>query len=194
MSKDYYEVVVEGRPEYVNGFVHGLIAGRGGAGDAFFGEDFEIDEERPLEILSRLVGLREEHTVLLVEETVLGLLKEVIGGGRREGGMKLISTRKIREASFKYSFATFSRETGAALDKLLTSIPPGVFAEPPYAPEHRETPEGQGVEAYTPLHDYELKAAGRIRGECGGVCRCYELLKRHEVVELGPMELSLTGA
>ncbi|HNY73802.1 MAG TPA: hypothetical protein PKL55_09700, partial [Syntrophales bacterium] len=119
MSKDYYEVVVEGHPEYVNGFVHGLIAGRGGAGDAFFGEDFEIDEERPLEILSRLVGLREEHTVLLVEETVLGLLKEVIGGGRREGGMKLISTRKIREASFKYSFATFSRETGAALDKLL---------------------------------------------------------------------------
>jgi len=194
MSKDYYEVVVEGRPEYVNGFVHGLIAGRGGAGDAFFGEDFEIDEERPLEILGRLVGLREEHTVLVVEETVLGLLKETIGGGRREKVMKLVATQKIREASFTYSFATFSRETGAALDKLLTSIPPGVFAEPPYAPEHRETPEGQGVEAYTPLHDYELKAAGRIRGECGGVCRCYELLKRHEVVELGPMELSLTGA
>ncbi|MDI9571285.1 MAG: hypothetical protein QM278_11345 [Pseudomonadota bacterium] len=194
MGNNYYEVVLEGRRDYIDGFVHGLIAGRGGEGDVFFGKDLRIDEERPLEILGRLAGLRGEHTTLVVEKVVLDMLEEALGMGRREGPMRLVSARRIREASFTYAFVTFSRETGAALDAILSALPPGVFAAPPYAPAYRETPEGQGVEAYAPLHDYEMKAAGRIRGECGGVCRCHELLSRHEVVELGPMELGRTEA
>ena len=104
-------------------------------------------------------------------------------------GMKLISSREIREASFNFSIQTFSREVGGKLDLILRQIPPDVRIEPPYAPEEKLEAEGQGVEAYAPLHEYEFKARGKISGDCEGVCHCYERLRRHEVAELTPLAL-----
>ncbi|HOF05164.1 MAG TPA: hypothetical protein PK175_06380 [Syntrophales bacterium] len=189
MSRNYFEVAIEGNHDFIRGFVRGVIAGRGVAGEAFFGEEFEIDQERPFEMLARLVGLSEEHTVIVVEETLLDILREAIGGGRPAGGMKMIYTRPIRAAEFEFTFHTFSREVGGELDRILRDIPPDVHIEPPYAPEEKVDSEGRGVEAYAPLHEYELQAQGRVFGDCAGVCHCYERLRHYEVVDLTPVTL-----
>jgi len=141
-------------------------------------------------MLTRLVGIRQDHTVIIVAASVMEPLQEVLSTGEKAMGMKLISSREIREASFRFSFITFSREVGGKLDLILRQIPPDVSIEPPYLPEVKVDAEGEGVEAYAPLHEYELKAQGKISGDCEGVCRCYERLRRYEVVELTPLVLN----
>jgi len=189
MGRNYFEAVIEGNGEFIKGFVSGLIAGRGIPGETFCGDDFERDDASPFEMLTRLVGIRQEHTVIIVAVEVMDLLAEVLAVKGQALGMKLVSAREIGEASFKFSFTTFSREVGGKLDRILKDIPPDVRIEPPYVSEEKIDAEGQGVEAYAPLHDYELKARGRVSGRCSEVCHCYELLKRFEVVELTSLEL-----
>jgi hypothetical protein len=193
MSNHYFEVVVEGHHEFIKGFITGLLAGKGLQEETFFGGDYDIDKGRPLEMLAHLFGLRNEHTVMIVEAQVLELwqswIKRSINNRGREPGMSLVSVRKIKEGHFTFSIHTFSREVGKKLNQILADIPPCLSIEPPYAPEEKETPEGRGIEAYAPLHDYEMKAQGRIRGNCKDLFHGYSTLNRYEVVTLSPIEL-----
>jgi hypothetical protein len=193
MNRIYFEVVVEGHHEFIKGFVTGLLAGKGLQEETFFGGDYDIDKDHPLEMLAHLVGLRHEHTVMIVEEQVLELwrswIKRSTNNRGRDAGMNLISAHKIKEGQFTFSIDTFSREIGKKLNQILTDISPCLRIEPPYAPEEKETPEGRGIEAYAPLHDYEMKAKGRILGSCRDLFHCYSALNRYEVVTLSSMEL-----
>jgi hypothetical protein len=193
MNNHYFEVVAEGHHEFIKGFVTGLLAGKGLQEETFFGGDYDIDKDRPLEMLAHLVGLRHEHTVMIVEAQVLELwqswIKRSINNRKREPGMSLVSVRKIKEGHFTFSIHTFSREVGKNLNQILTDISPCLRIDPPYAPEEKETPEGRGIEAYAPLHDYEMTAQGRILGNCKDLFHCYSTLNRYEVVTLSPMEL-----
>lgn len=193
MNNHYFEVVVEGHHEFIKGFVTGLLAGKGLQEETFFGGDYDIDKDRPLEMLAHLVGLRHEHTVMIVEAQVLELwrswIKRSTNNRERDAGMSLVSVHKIKEGHFTFSIHTFSREVGKKLNQILTDISPCLSIEPPYAPEEKETPEGRGIEAYAPLHDYEMKAQGRILGNCKDLFHWYSMLNRYEVVTLGPIEL-----
>jgi len=191
MHGHYFEVVIAGHHEYIKGFISGLIAGRGLRREAFFGEDYDLDEENPIEMLGRLAGIRDEHTVIVVESQLLNILKELLDRREREVRMKVLSVRAVKEVSFTFSVETFSREIGKKIDGLLTEASSVLKITPPYAPKEQEIPEGKGVEAYAPLHDYEFQTRGSIAGDCGEVFRCYGKLKRYEVAELGPMEIAL---
>ncbi|MFA5182910.1 MAG: hypothetical protein WC405_16445 [Syntrophales bacterium] len=192
MSGHYFEVVIEGNHEFIEGFVKGLIAERGIQEESFFGEDYNIDDETTLEMLARLVGMRGEHTVIIVESRVLEVIREALGRpGGKQGGISLLSVHRIKDAFFTFSIQTFSREIGKELDHILSEASAALKIEPPYAPQEKETPEGRGVEAYAPLHDYEFQAKGSISGDCAEVFHCYGKLKRYEVVDLGPMEINI---
>jgi hypothetical protein len=192
MSNHYFEVVVEGHHEFIKGFVTGLLAGKGLQEETFFGGDYDIDKDNPFEMLAHLVGMRHEHTVMVVEAQVLELWRswiQQLNDQGREPGMCMVSAREIKEGHFDFSIHTFSREVGKKLNQILVDISPLLRIEPPYAPEEKETPEGRGIEAYAPLHDYELKAKGRILGNCEDLFHGYSKLKRYEVVKLSPIEL-----
>ncbi|MFA6413170.1 MAG: hypothetical protein WCW53_10785 [Syntrophales bacterium] len=190
MNGHYFEVVIEGHHEFIKGFISGLIIGKGIQGEAFFGEDFDIDDESAFEMLARLVGVRGEHTVIIVESQVLEILREALGRQGRKGGMNLVSVHGIKNAFFTFSIQTFSREIGKELDHILTDASSCLKIEPPYAPRETETPEARGVEAYAPLHDYEFQVRGSISGSCAEVFHCYRKLKHYEVVDFGPMEIT----
>ncbi|TSA46910.1 MAG: hypothetical protein D4R56_02975 [Deltaproteobacteria bacterium] len=193
MSNHYFEVVVEGHHEFIKGFVTGLLAGKGLQGETFFGGDYDIDKDSPFEMLAHLVGMRHGHTIMIVEAQVLEFwrswIKRSINNRGRESSMSLVSVRKIKEGHFTFSIHTFSREVGKKLNQILTDLSPCLRIEPPYAPEEKETPEGRGIEAYAPLHDYEMTTQGRILGNCKDLFHCYSTLNRHEVVKLSPIEL-----
>jgi hypothetical protein len=191
MNGHYFEVVIEGHHEFIKGFISGLITGKGIQGEAFFGEDYDIDEESTFEMLARLVGMRGEHTVIIVECQLLEILREALGRpGEKQGGMNLVSVHGIKDAFFTFSIQTFSREIGKELDHILTEVSTSLKIEPPYAPKEIEMPEGRGVEAYAPLHDYEFQVRGSISGDCTEVFHCYRKLKHYEVVDLGPIEVT----
>jgi hypothetical protein len=130
---------------------------------------------------------------MIVEAQVLELwqswIKRSISNRGRKPDMCLVSVHKIKEAHFTFSIHTFSKEVGKTLNQILTDISPCLHIEPPYVPEEKEIPEGRGIEACTPLHDYELKAQGNILGNCKDLFHYYSKLNRYEVVKLSPIEL-----
>jgi len=190
MSGHYFEVVIAGRHDFIEGFISGLIAERGIPGEAFFGDDFDIDDESAFEMLARFVGMRGEHTVIIVESQVLEVIRAGVDKQGNEVGLNLVSVHRIKEVFFTFSIQTFSREIGKELDHILTEASSGLKIEPPYAPRKTETPDGRGVEAYAPLHDYEFQVRGSISGDCAEVFQCYRKLKHYEVVDLGPVEIT----
>ncbi|HAJ25829.1 MAG TPA: hypothetical protein DCG53_01035 [Syntrophus sp. (in: bacteria)] len=191
MDGHYFKVVIAGHYDFIRGFINGLLTGRGIKEESFFGEDYNIDDERTFEMLARLAGVRGEHTVIIVKSQVLEIIRDVIVGKGEKGGLNLVSVHRIKDAFFTFSIQTFSREIGKELDHILTEASSGLKIEPPYAPQEKETPEGRGVEAYAPLHDYEFQAEGSISGDCAKIFHCYRNLKHYEVVDLGPVEINI---
>jgi hypothetical protein len=189
MDPTYYEVTVEGSHDLLKGFVIGFLEGREISGETFFGDDYELDEENPLELLFRMMGHREESTTVIVEAGLRSLLREALQRRRDSLPLKVVSVREVAGASFGFSVKTFSRDVGESLRGILSVPPKGVDVDPPFVPEEKIDPAGKGVEAYTPLHEYEMKWKGRVSGAIREVFALYHKVRRFEVVKLGDLHL-----
>ena len=190
MNERYCEVTVEGSIEVVKGFVTGFLEGQGISGDVFFGSDYHIEKGSPVGLLMRLTGIRGETCTLVVEAGLHELLAAALEKRRRIVPLRVLKVRPVVSAAFDVSFRTFSRAVGAELRELFGSLPEGVRLGEGFEMQEKVTPEGKGVDAYAPLHDYELHGRGRIEGAVKGVFTLYHHLERFEVVERGDMELA----
>jgi hypothetical protein len=190
MNERYLEIVVEGSVELMKGFVAGFLEGRGVAGDVFFGNDYHVEGENPAGLLLRLTGIRGETCTLIVGAGIHNLLTAALEKRRRMVPLKVLKVREILDAAFDVAFRTYSREVGKELNDLLDHLPDGVSRESAFKMHEVLLPEGKGVDAYAPLHEYELDGKERISGSVKGVFELYHQLGRLEVAELGDMELT----
>lgn len=187
--KTYYEVVVAGSLDLVKGFVIGFLEGRGITGETFFGEEYHIEDDSPLDFLMHLIGTKDDHSTVIVEAGLHELLYGALKNRQKEVNLEVKTIREIVGGSFKFSYKTFSREVGQMIARLFSELPDGVIMEPGYRPQEKVTPEGKGTDAYAPLHDYELNAKGRVSGGIKGIFDLYRNAERFEVVELDDIEL-----
>lgn len=190
MNESYFEVTLEGSVELMKGFVAGFLEGRGVAGDVFFGDDYHIDGESPAGLLLRLTGIRGKTCTVIVGAGLHNLLAAALEKRKRVVPLKIMSVREIVDAAFEVAFRTYSREVGTELKGLLENLPEGVGRDTAFKMQEVFVPEGKGVDAYAPLHEYELDGKGRISGSVKGVFELYHRLERFEVAELGDMELT----
>ncbi len=190
MNECYCEVTVEGGLDLVKGFVAGFLEGRGISGDVFFGSDYQIEGESPAGLLMRLMGLRGETCTLVVGTGLHELLAAALERRRGIVPLRILKVCPVASAAFDVSFRTYSRAVGAELGELFGSLPVGVSLGERFEMQEKVTPEGKGVEAYAPLHEYELRGRGRIEGGVKGVFSLYHRLERFEVVQRGDMELA----
>jgi len=190
MHPTYYEVTVEGSHDLLKGFVIGYLEGLGLTGEAFFGDDYELHAESPLEVLFRMMGHREEYTTVIVEAGLRSQIGEVLQRRKDSLPFRIVSIREVTGATFSFSVKTYSREVGQTIRDLLGTPPEGVAVDPPFSPEEKLIPEGKGVEAYAPLHEYEMKWKGRVTGAIREVFSLYHRVKRFEVVKPGELELT----
>jgi hypothetical protein len=189
MNPTYYEVTVEGSHDLLKGFVIGFLEGRGISGETFFGDEYELDEESPLEVLFRMMRQRDESTTVIVEAGLRSQLREALQRRKDSLPLKVVSVREVRGATFGFSVKTYSREVGQSLRELFTRPPEGVSVDPPFFPEEIVIPEGKGVEAYAPLHEYEMKWKGQVSGPIRQIFALYHRVGRFEVVRLGDLNL-----
>ncbi|MBN2255287.1 MAG: hypothetical protein JW736_06245 [Deltaproteobacteria bacterium] len=190
MTKGYYEVIVEGTLDLVKGFVLGYLEGSGIKGEAIFGEEHHVENESKFGQLMRLVRVKGQQVHMIVGKGLHDLLKEAISRRKDELKVKIVSVREIGDASFDFSYKAFKKELGEILKAKFGNLPEGLGMEGGYAPEEKVNPEGKGVETYAPLHEYELKAKGRIRGDIKPVIDFYGEIEHIAMVELGDIKIS----
>ena len=103
--------------------------------------------------------------------------------------LKSFPRREITEAYFEFSYHAYTRKLGDELKILFGSLPPGLRIENGKGPYEKVIPEGKGVEAYAPLHEYEIQAKGEIHGPVKAVIRLYGEAEHKDMVELGSIKL-----
>jgi len=188
MNKEYCEVVVEGSLDLIRGFVVGFLEGREIQGEAIFGEDHHVENEGRFGQMMRLIGVKGDRFHLIVGTGFHKLLEEALERRKDELALKIISERKIRQASFGFRYRAYTIELGDELKTLFGEPPEGLLVKD-YKPKETVLPEGKGVEAYAPLHEYEIKATGTLYGPVGDLIDFYGRAEHHDMVELDSIKL-----
>jgi hypothetical protein len=189
MTKEYYEVIVEGSFELIKGFVLGYLEGSGIKGEAIFGEEHHVENESKFGQLLRILHVKDQQVHLIIGAGIHALLEKAVTNRLDELKIKLISVKKIREAHFEFTYKAFNREFGESLKNIFGKLPEGLRMAPGYEPKEKILPEGKGIEAYAPLHEYEIKAMGKISGSPKAVIDFYGEVEHNALVELDPIKL-----
>ena len=192
MIKKYNEVVLKGAFDLIRGFVIGFLEGSKIEGEAIFNEDHHIENEGAFGQLMRLVGIKGDQVRLIVGAGFHELLSEALGRRKQEVDITIVSVREISMAYFDFSYKAFTKELGNELKEIFGAIsrdPEGLHMEAGYKPEEEIRPEGKGVETYAPLHEYQLKASGRIHGPVKDVIDFYGVVEHYDMVELGNIKI-----
>ncbi len=192
MNKEYYEIVVEGPFDLIKGFVVGFLEGRGIQGEAIFGEDHHVENEGRFGQLMRLIGIKGDRVHLIVGEGFMNILKEGIERRGHELALKIVSEKKIIQASFGFRYKAYKKDLGEQLISLFGDPPVGLSVAD-YESKETLLPEGKGVEAYAPLHEYEVNGSGRIYGSIKDVIGFYGTVEHRSMVELDAIKLEYSG-
>ena len=194
MTTTYTEIMIKGEPLLIKGFVIGLLEGRGDKGDTFVEEECLVEEDSPLSMILHFFTGHAHMIPVIAESGKVELICNALQNRKEEIPSEVMSVREVTGAFFEFKYKTFSEEVGKSLRAFFSDLPEGVEVKPGYEPAEKKTPRGKGVEAYTPLHDYELKGSGIIRGGVKEVYRFYCRAGLFEVVELGKLTLEYVTA
>jgi hypothetical protein len=189
MIKAYCEVIIEGSLDIIKGFALGYLEGSGIQGEAIFGEEHHVENESKFGQLMRLLNVRGEQIHLIVGVGIYDLLKKAIDRHIDELEVKILSVRDITDAHFHFSYKAFHRELGKELKEKFGNLPEGLTMEASYDPEEQINPVVKGVKAYAPLHEYELRAEGKIHGPIKAIVDFYGDIEHNSMVELGDIKL-----
>jgi hypothetical protein len=118
------------------------------------------------------------------------LICEAIEKRNLQNDIKIISVREITDACFEFSYHAYSRKLGDELKTLFGSLPSELRIEKGKGPKETVNPEGKGIEAYAPLHEYEIEAKGEIHGPVKAVINLYGEAEHKDMVKLGSIKLA----
>jgi vacuolar-type H+-ATPase subunit F/Vma7 len=183
MNRKYFELVVEGQFDLVKGFVLGFLEGKGIRQSAMFAREHHVKGDRELKHVLRVLTGKQDQARVLVDENVCQSLGESLANVREALPLRLVSTREISGAHAGFTYEAYAKEMGDELKALFVNPPEGV-AVADYESEEKVEPEGKGIEAYAPLHHYEIKAKGRITGAVGPLIDFYDKLEQNPLVAL----------
>jgi len=189
MMKAYCEVIVEGPFDLIKGFVIGFLEGSGIQGIAIFEEEHHVENEGRFGQLMRLIHVRGNRVHLIVGAGFHNLLSDALNNRQDNLNIRIVSVKEITNARFDFSYKAFARLFGEKLKDLFGHLPPGLTMSADYAPREKILPEGKGVEAYAPLHEYEIQATGSVTGPVKEVIDFYGQVEHEQLVELGSIKL-----
>jgi len=190
MNKKYNEVVFEGSFDLMKGFVLGFLEGSGIQGEAIFEAEHHIENESKFGQLLRLIGARGNRISLIVGAGLHELIRKAIENRGLYNDLKIVSVKEITEASFEFSYHAYSRNLGMELKTIFGSLPSGLRIEKGRGPKETVNPQAKGIEAYAPLHEYEIEAKGEIHGPVKEVITLYGEIEHKDMVELGSIKLA----
>lgn len=186
----YRELVIEGKLPIVKAFLTGLQLGRRWATGYYFSDEACVrGESRGHKLLEKLHVDKNITHVIVTErhaETVVAAIK----AARQQLKVAVRRNRRIRRAQFTYSFAVYNRRLANRLRKLIAEMP-GALEADNFEEREIEHPEGVGIEAYTPEHDYAYKGKGIVQGPFEELIAYRDQIDRLEFTQVEPISLIL---
>lgn len=186
----YRELVIEGKLPVVKAFLTGLQLGRRWATGCYFSEDICVrGESRGHKLLEKLhVDKNVSHVI--VPERHAAAVVAAVKAARKDLKIAVRRNRRVRRAQFSYAFAVYNRRLANRLRKLMAEMPETLEADN-FEEREIEHPEGVGIEAYTPEHDYAYKGKGLVQGPFEDLIAYRDLIDRLEFTKVEPVSLIL---
>jgi len=187
-KKHYYEIVIEGSFDLIKGFIIGFFEGRKIGGAIIFEREHHVKREAGLEHLLRAIHIEEDRVHLIIDEAIYRLLCEALNNRKHMIKLKVVSEREIIKAHFNFTYAAYAKRFGDELKNLFIKLPAGVELEG-YKPEEIEREIKESSVGYAPLHEYEIRAKGRVSGPANEVIDFYDKIEHNEWIEPENIEL-----
>jgi hypothetical protein len=183
MATKYHELIVKGDEEMLKGFIEGFMIAKGIKTGVILAREHDIETHHLKEILTFhgnyihviVTGRHHRSLVSAVEKTP-------------DIEYEIVSDKEIVNAHFEFKFETFSRDVAKGLKKTMARLPSGLQLID-YDPEETIDPSGEGIEFYSPMHDYSFCGKGKIRGDVAKLIRFHERMKAHVFIETKDIDL-----
>jgi hypothetical protein len=190
MSGRYNEYVIKGARGWALGFIEGFLRGRDEQRVVLEAEAAGFDCESLGERIRELFRPPSETFHVLVPEELEPLVREAIDDAAGRGhNVTLIDQRPILSARFSFSFSVYSRKHASRIRKQFEELPEGVSLTAESSFTEKVNPQAKGIEAYAPVHHYELHAKGVAKGPVDGITKLLEICKAEELISVGKAEL-----
>lgn len=186
---DYCELVLAGDDEVCRGLIVGLQIGCGEAGEALVGHEEELAHGSFAEVLRELVTGKGRLTHFVVARAIAERLRAQLPRLEREAGLRLAAEKAVRGGRFAFSLHAFTRPQAAEIKAQLAALPAGARLVG-YSEQEKVDREAKGVEAYAPVHEYELKGEGAVEGPIAAVLAARRLLAALPLISAERIELA----
>lgn len=190
---NYHELIIAGNYDLVRGFVTGFLAGRSFPAPAVFSRESGIRRMSLGERMLTWAGVQEHLAHVIVEEGVAGDLIREIATDEAGLALKVVSNRRIRNATFGFHYRVFAKAYGDQVREIFASVPSRVAVRYKREPSEKVRPGAQGIEMYTPDHDYELAAEGTASGSFADIFPFFRKASEHPLIQVEEIELEYEG-
>lgn len=184
MPATFHEMLIKGDYDKVYAYVNGYLLGKGMKSGYLFSREhaFEIQH------LRELIKYHGEVVHLLCTSSVRTAVVRAINNAPEQLRFEIKKTQPVSRAYFEFKFEVFNRKIAAQLKRMMKTMPKGVTVCD-YAPHEEVSPEGAGVEAYAPMHDYVFRGSGVVEGDPVGVLKTHEKFADHDHIQVSHIDV-----
>lgn len=193
MGNTFVEVIFEGHYNTVKGYLEGLRDGMGTTHKVFFSSESGIAAETLSELIREWVSLGHRLHHVVMEESLFTILEDILSKKGKDALMNsrsVKSSKVVKGAAFGFSFDAYARRYAEEIRELLGRLPEGVSLRD-YKPEERINHSAEGVELYTPAHDYIFHGKGVVIGSVEEVIAYRAMIVDHPLIEAEQIKLEL---
>jgi hypothetical protein len=189
-SPAYCELVLGGDEDFCRGLVLGLQIGACTEDASLIGLEEELAEGGLGVHLRELLGGKGRLTHLVVSAALAARTQAAAPRLEAEARLRVVAVKPLRGGRCAFSCQAFTRGHAEELRGVLAALPAGVTVAD-YTEKERVDKEAGGVEAYTPVHEYELKAEGLLTGRIDALLAARRQLEAHALFSVERIELDL---
>lgn len=175
----YRELIVKGHSSVLKGFIWGFMSTRKIKKGLVICNDHPIRSRQIKDLLKYHGDVVHVITSLKVNEILVAAIKQA----PKHLEFKIVSNRRIKETRFEFRYETYNRDVAAGLKRTLARLPVSLELVD-HKPKERVDPGAAGSELYSPVHDYEFKGEGKVRGDIESLLRLHTKLKEHAFIEV----------
>ncbi len=186
----FYEMVLAGPLVLVHGLLAGLKMGSGETGGIFYSSEEKITGPKIADKVKEFIHFQPRECHVVVDSKIRALIKKRAKDMLAECDVELVSERRVRSASFKFSYQAFAPRYGREIQKVMHSLPDGLKLVD-HVFDHTLDPDAKGMEGYTPAHDYEVNGSGKVIGRIDLVIEARKALDDHPLIQPASIELDL---